>query len=137
MFFPRICLTFWFVFKNEVLPISELFDMAANPVRLLLNPEASSYDQQQREHRKKLLEQKVEKETKRTPLSTQDLMVLNERSMLLTKYHEQDNSDDEATKRTTKENVIIVTGRTVLPTINAYVICICHFKLQKVSTKFS
>ena len=26
------------IFKNEVLPIAELFDMAANPVRKLLNP---------------------------------------------------------------------------------------------------
>lgn len=82
------------------MPISELFDMAASPVRKLLNPYFENGE----------ISSDLETTTssldpKKTPLSTQDLMVLNERSMLVAKYHDESQID--------KNNLLIITAETI------------------------
>ena len=81
--------------ENAVLPISELFDMAAKPVRKLLNPEL--FDGEENE-----IDLSSIARNEKRPFSLKDLMVLNQRSMLVAK------TDDDV------ENVLVITG-TIIP----------------------
>jgi len=116
--------------ENEVLPISELFDMAASPVRKLLNTynfengeiidlettTSTTTTKSQTEQPSTYFEggaqkRKFKDSSQRTPLSTKDVMVLNQRSMLVAKF--QDETEIENLDDNTEDNVVIVTAKTI------------------------
>ena len=73
-----------------VLPIAELFDMAANPVRQLLNPKSGNADIDFEEENRFDLSGHTKDEKELRPFSLKDLMVLNQRNMLVPKDYDQD-----------------------------------------------
>lgn len=110
-----------FLLKNEVLPISELFDMAASPVRKLLNPQFGETNDLETTTSSTLESSKdpdnaEDVPPRKTPLSTQDLMVLNERSMLVAKYQDRQINQDDMKKEhqelPPEKNLIIVNAVT-------------------------
>lgn len=103
------------------MPISELFDMAASPVRKLLNPrnfgngetsdlETTTSSTLDTLASKDHADDSEEDLPRKTPLSTKDLMVLNERSMLVAKYQDRQINEDDLEK-----NLIIINAKTVTP----------------------
>jgi len=123
--------------ENEVLPISELFDMAASPVRKLLNTynfenggssreiidlETTTSTTTKRQAKDTYLEggalstsqpRHYKITSQKTPLSTKDLMVLNQRSMLVAKYQDATEIDEDANAADEQDNLVIVTSRTI------------------------
>ena len=51
--------------------------------------------------------------SQKTPLSTKDLMVLNQRSMLVAKYQDATEIDEDANAADEQDNLVIVTSRTI------------------------
>ena len=51
--------------------------------------------------------------SQKTPLSTKDLMVLNQRSMLVAKYQDATEIDKDANAADEQDNLVIVTSRTI------------------------
>ena len=71
------------------MPIAELFDMAANPVRQLLNPKSGNADINFEEENRFDLSGHTKDEKEPRPFSLKDLMVLNQRNMLVPKNHDK------------------------------------------------
>ena len=51
--------------------------------------------------------------SQKTPLSTKDLMVLNQRSMLVAKYQDATEIEKDANAADEQDNLVIVTSRTI------------------------
>ena len=82
-----------------MLPISELFDMAAGPVRKLLNPPPQETEIQ--------LTGDQDTKNKKTPFSMKELMVLNQRTMFLAQDQGEDDDEEQ------EKEVFIVTPKTI------------------------
>jgi hypothetical protein len=100
--------------ENKILPIRELFDMAAGPVRKLLNPLLLNDQIMALSNRDHYDEDDFETTTtsmsgKKTPFSMKNLIILNQRSMLVAN-DETDSDSMSENDDVDGNNVVIITG---------------------------